>query len=324
MKLEEYNERLLQLDSQMEDLVRRRIRLTEIMEAARAESLEAADGFVAVDELNTKDIRVVYQGVPGAYSHQAMLQYFGKDVNGYCVPTFETAMKDVAEGRADYAVLPVENTTGGAVGDVLDLQMKYDCFAAAEVNLPIRHVLLGLPGTDLTEVKTVYSHPQGIAQCQTFLEIHKDWARVPRSNTAASAKQVAEDKDPTCVAIASELAGELYGLEVLERNIYTNASNTTRFVVISGRRVYARKAEKISICFECRHQTGNLYRLMAHLTVNGLNMTRIESRPVPGKNFEYRFFVEFEGNLSDPVVRHALAGIRRDAMVFRILGNMSV
>ncbi|MCD8053435.1 MAG: prephenate dehydratase [Lachnospiraceae bacterium] len=286
------------------------------------EQADDEHGFTSVPELAVRGVRVVFQGVEGAYSHQATRLFFGRDADMHCVPTFEGAVEEIDRGEAEYAVLPIENTTGGAVGDVLDLQMKYSCYTVAELDLPIRHVLLGLPDARLEEIDTVYSHPQGLLQCSDFLEKHREWGRIPMNNTAASAKRLVADGDPRHAAIASEMAGELYGLKVLAENIANQTTgNTTRFIIATGKKIYRQDAGKIRICFECRHATGVLYRLLSNFAFNGLNMTKIESRPIPGRNWEYRFFIDFEGNLDEPRVKTALAGIRREASLCKVLGN---
>ncbi|MCD8078148.1 MAG: bifunctional chorismate mutase/prephenate dehydratase, partial [Lachnospiraceae bacterium] len=208
------------------------------------------------------------------------------------------------------------------VGDVLDLQMKYSCYTVAELDLPIQHVLLGLPEARLEDINMVYSHPQGLLQCSDFLEKHRNWGQVPMNNTAASAKRLVADGDLRHAAIASEMAGELYGLKVLAENIANQTTgNTTRFIIATGKKIYRKDAGKIRICFECRHATGVLYRLLSNFAFNDLNMTKIESRPIPGRNWEYRFFIDFEGNLDEPRVKTALEGIRREASLCKVLGN---
>ena len=313
--------RIEELERQIQKSIEERARL--ICEAASRdpETGGIPDGFLPVDCLETQDARIVYQGVEGAYSHQALRKYFGKEAQAFSVHSFEAAASAVESGLADFGVLPVENTTGGSVGDVLDLQVKYGIKTVAELDIPIRHVLLGLPEAELSGIRTVYSHPQGLLQCSEFLEGHPDWNRVPFSNTAASAKKLVADGLADQAAIASELCGELYGLKILAEGIANDPGNTTRFHIVTRKHVFLRQAGKIRICFECRHETGVLYKLLSHITLQGLNMTKIESRPLPGRNFEYRFFIELEGSLLDPNVKYALSGIRREASRFFLLGN---
>ena len=279
------------------------------------------DGFEVVPALSLSGSRVVFQGVEGAYSQAAMQAYFGDDITSYHVKTWHDAMEEVKEGRADYAVLPIENSTAGIVSDIYDLLMEYDLVIAGEQVIRVDHVLLGLPGTSLKEIRTVVSHPQGLAQCREFLEAHPGWELVKEANTAAAAKKVSEAGDRQTAAIASRQAGELYGLSVLCTGICANERNVTRFIIVSARKVHTPAAGRVSICFELAHTTGSLYNMLSHIIYNGLNMTRIESRPIPGKTWEYRFFVDFEGNLKDSAVINALRGIRHEANMARILGN---
>jgi chorismate mutase/prephenate dehydratase len=208
------------------------------------------------------------------------------------------------------------------VGDVYDLLAKYDNYIVGEVQIPVSHALLTLPGATLEDIDTIYSHPQAIAQCGKFLNEHSDEIQVLEVyNTAVGAKRVADEGLINQAAIASSYAGKLYGLQSLIQPLNHNHANTTRFVVIGNRKVYCKKARKISICFEIAHESGSLYHLLSHIIFNHLNMTRIESRPVPGQHWEYCFFVDFEGNLQEPGVLNALTGISQEAVSFKILGN---
>ncbi|MGI6107403.1 MAG: bifunctional chorismate mutase/prephenate dehydratase [Lachnospiraceae bacterium] len=277
--------------------------------------------FTRVPKLPTEGKTVVFQGVEGAYSQAAMYQYFGRDVKNFHVPSFAKAMEAVSAGEADYAVLPIENSSAGQVGDVYDLLVRYSNAIVGEVYLPVRHCLLGLPGSSVETVKRVYSHPQGLMQCGMFLNSHPDWQQISQPNTAMAAKKVVEDGSPEEAAIASELAGELYGLTVLKEAVNDNPLNTTRFIIVSRQRQYTDAASKVSICFEIVHQVGSLYNTLSHIIYNNLNMNKIESRPIPDRPFEYRFFVDFEGNLSLPGVENALSGMRSEVRMLRILGN---
>ena len=278
-------------------------------------------GFCEVEELNRKGVRVVYQGVEGAYSHAAALKFFGEEVEIYHVPTWEDAMQEVEEGRAVYAVLPIENSSAGAVSDNYDLLVKYNNYIVGEVLLTVNHALLGLPGAELEEIRTVYSHPQALMQSSVYLNSNRKWRQVSVVNTAVAAKKVLEDQDRTQAAVASETAGRLYGLKVLKSGINHNKNNTTRFIVLANRPIYRKGAGKASICFELPHKSGSLYNMLGNFIFNNVNMVMIESRPIPGRNWEYRFFVDIEGSLGDAPVRNALMGIEKEAVNMRILGN---
>ncbi len=277
--------------------------------------------FIQVEDIERDNIRVVYQGVEGAYSHAAMLAYFGEDVNCFHVRTFRDAMEAIAEGSADYAVLPIENTSAGIVADNYDLLVNFENYIVGEQVIKAEHALVGLPGTELSEIKRVYSHEQALSQCEEFLSGHSNWEQIPYDNTATAAKKVAEEKDRTQAAVSSTFAAQYFGLEVLKEHINTHETNATRFLVITNQRIFRRDAKKISICFELPHERGSLYDILSHFIYNDLNMNKIESRPIPNMPWEYRFFIDFDGNLADSAVKNALRGIREEAINMKILGN---
>ncbi len=279
------------------------------------------EGFRVGDMVTTPETRVVYTGVPGAYAEAAMDGYFGAEISGFNVETFGDAMEAVHSGKAEYGVLPIENSSTGSVNDVYDLLSAYDNHIVGETMIKIEHALLGLPGSRMEDIRTVYSHPQGLMQCSRFLDGRREWQQVSLQNTAASAKRVLDDGDMTQAAIASKQAARNFGLTVLKEKLNDLDNNFTRFVIISHEKVFQEKADKISVCFEVPHESGTLYNILGHFIFNGLNMTRIESRPIQGKPWQYRFFVDFNGNLREQAVRNALHGIQSETEGFRILGN---
>ena len=282
---------------------------------------KADGGFKLVENLPTAGARIVYQGVEGAYSHEAALQVFGRDADVYNVPAWDDAMKEVAEGRAAYAVLPIENSSAGAVIDNYDLLLKYDNYIVAETEVSVNHALLGLPDAELSDIKTVISHPQALMQCSEFLKEHRDWKQIQAENTAGAAKRILADGDVTQAAIASPKAGEIYGLKILKPSINHNRTNTTRFIVLGKEPVYRLDARKVSVCFETPHVSGALYNMLGHFIYNHVNMLMILSRPILERNWEYRFFLDIEGSLSDGPVQNALLGLKSEAVFMRILGN---
>lgn len=278
-------------------------------------------GFHKVETIKTDGVRVVYQGVEGAYSHAATLQFFGMDADAYHVERFEDAMREVRDKRADYAVLPIENSSAGAVIDNYDLLVQYENYIVAETFVAASHALLGTPDATLSDVCTVFSHPQALMQSSIFLGQHRDWKQISLENTAVSAKKVSEEGDKAQAAVASEIAGRLYGLKVLKRAIQNNQGNTTRFIILSRDAVYRKDAGKVTISFELPHKSGTLYNILGNFIFNGVNMRKIESRPIPGRSWEYRFFIDIEGNLDDAGIKNALKGIAEEAQNMRILGN---
>ena len=277
--------------------------------------------FSPVDSLKKEGVTVVFQGVEGAYSYAAMNTFFGKNIKSFHVDTWKDAMEAIKNQEADFAVLPIENSTAGIVQDNYDLLTKYDHVIVGEQIIPCQHALVGFPGTSLAEIKNIYSHPQALMQCREFLESHKEWVTHEFGNTAAAAKKISEEGDKTQAAISSPYAAEFFGLSVLKENIYTNAGNSTRFIIVTKDKIYCRNAGKISVSYELPHESGSLYNSLSHFIYNGLNMTKIESRPIHGRNWEYRFFVDFEGNLSDSAVKNALRGLEAETQNFRIHGN---
>ena len=276
--------------------------------------------FIGVEELETDCARVVYQGAEGSYSQAAMRRFFGENVNAFHVETFRDAMSAIDEGSADFAVLPIENSTAGIVNEIYDLLVEFENYIVGEQVIPIEHCLLALPGTKMEEIKRVYSHPQSLMQSARYLAEH-DWQQISMQNNAFAALKVAKEKDKTQAAIASEYAGETYGLEILEKGINDSDSNSTRFIIVTNQKIFRKNANKISLCLEIPHESGSLYHILSHFIYNNLNMTKIESRPIPDRNWEYRFFIDFEGNLADSAVKNALRGLREEARSMKILGN---
>lgn len=278
-------------------------------------------GFVQVEQLPFTAHKVVYQGTEGAYSQLAMQAYFGEEIDSYHVETWRDAMEAIRKGEADYAVLPIENSSAGIVGENFDLLVEYDNCIVAEQTIKIEHALLGLQGTELSDITCVYSHPQALMQSVDFLNEHREWERVSMKNTAVAAKKVLEDNQKNQAAIASSVTAEIYGLEILKDHINYSDENSTRFIIVAGKQICLKDASKVSLCFEVSHESGSLYRMLSHFMFNNLNMVKIESRPIKDRSFEYRFFVDLEGNLQDGAVQNALKGLLEEALYVKVLGN---
>ena len=277
--------------------------------------------FIGVDKLDTEKARVVFQGADGAYSQAAMMQYFGDQISSFHVDTFRDAMIAIDEGSADFAVLPIENSTAGVVSEIYDLLAEFENYIVGEQVIKIEHCLMGLPGTKLSDIHTVCSHPQSLMQSARFLLEYPSWKQISMKNNAFAAKKVQKDGDKSQAAIASEYAAKLYGLEVLQKGINQSSSNSTRFIIVTNQKIFKKDAKKVSICFEVPHESGSLYHMLSHFIYNNLNMNKIESRPIEERNWEYRFFIDFDGNLGDSAVKNALRGLRDEARNMRILGN---
>lgn len=277
--------------------------------------------FIEMEDVPADQVRVVFQGADGAYSQAAMNAYFGEGILSFHVDTFRDAMCAIEEGRADYAVLPIENSTAGIVSEIYDMLVEFENYIVGEQIIKIEHCLLGTPGTKLSDIRTVYSHPQSLMQCARYLNEHPGWKQVGMQNNAYAAGKVAQEQDKSQAAVAGALAGSIYGLEILEQGIQQADNNSTRFIIVTNQKVFCRDARKISICFEIPHESGSLYHILSHFIYNGLNMTKIESRPIEDRNWEYRFFIDFEGNLADSAVKNALRGLREESRNLKILGN---
>ena len=277
--------------------------------------------FVEVDDIRKSPNRVVFQGIEGSYSQEAMFAFFGKDVKGFCVDTFKDAMSAIAEGAADYGVLPIENSSAGIVSENYDLLVEYENYIVGEQIIDINHCLLGLNEAREEDIKTVYSHPQALMQCAEYLDGHRKMEAISTNNTAMAARMIRDENDSTKAAIASINAAERYGLSVIKQGIQTSDGNSTRFMIVTNQKVYMKGADKVSICFEIPHRSGSLYHILSNFIYNNINMNKIESRPMKDRPWEYRFFIDFDGRLSDNGVRNALLGIREETTNMKILGN---
>ena len=266
-----------------------------------------------------------FQGTEGAYSQAAMEMYFGKDTNSFHVQTFRDAMEAIEEGSADFAVLPIENSSAGAVNEVYDLLVEFENYIVGEVVLPINHTLSGVKGTTLDQIERVYSHPQALMQSAKFLDAHRDWQQISVANTAVAAKkrywkikirerlQFAANMQRVCMDWKFWRRRSIIMI-IIPRVFQLSCTN---------QKIFLKDASKISICFEVSHESGTLYHLLSHFIYNNLSMTKIESRPVEGRTWEYRFFVDFEGNMADGAVKNAIRGLREESKSLKILGNYS-
>ena len=265
--------------------------------------------------------RVVYQGEPGCYSEEAAVGFFGPEVSSRGLAWFPDVFATLERGEADYAVLPVENSSTGSIRQVYDLLAQYNYYVVGECQVKGEHCLMALPGVALEDIHTVYSHEQGLMQCEKYLDEHRDWKRVPTLDTAGSAKQVAESGDRTAAAICSRRAAQIYGLHILAEGVNYNAMNHTRFVVVSPVLELRPGRNKISTVFRLPHQSGSLHEILTVFAVQGLNLLKIESRPIPGRGWEYLFFLDFTGDLAAPEMDGVLHELGQLAAEFRILGN---
>lgn len=274
----------------------------------------------------TAPLRVAYQGVEGAYSHLAAQRRYGGRPGGVLLTGYESfrqAVEAVRDGTADLALLPIENTTAGSINQTYDLLAEGDLRITGEVVSQIEHCLLVLPGVEVSELRTVLSHPQGLLQCEDFLRT-VPWVQ-PRVefDTAGAARKVREGNDRSVAAIASESAGRVFGLSVLERGIQSQQGNYTRFVEVSLEPAScpADAACKTSLLLILRHEPGALGEVLQRLGRRGINLTKLESRPILGSPFRYRFYLDIEGHAASAPVTAGLEDIRPLTEELRVLGT---
>ncbi|MFZ7132778.1 MAG: prephenate dehydratase [Eubacteriales bacterium] len=265
--------------------------------------------------------KIIYQGVPGSYSYEAMLKYFGDNITFEHKEFFGDVFKEVSLKKADYGVVPVENSTTGGVNEVFDLLSAYDqCFICGEICLEITHHLMSIKSTNLDNIKKVYSHPQALNQCKDYIRA-MNFEAIPASNTAASAKLIQEKNDPTFSAIGSLMAAKFYDLKILSSKINNYFNNITKFIVITHQMNYDKTANKISLILVTPHQPGALYEALGCFAKNKINILKLESRPIKDVPWQYSFFVDIEGNLQHPNIMQALEDLKKICPSYKILGN---
>lgn len=262
--------------------------------------------------------KCAYQGVDGGYGSMAAEKIFGESI--YNVKTFENVFEEVCDGKCEYGVIPLENSTTGSINDVVDLLSKYPVYIVGETIIKVEHNLLAVKGARVEDIKEVYSHEQGFFQCRDYLK-DKSWILTSTVNTAVGAKKVSEGKDATKAAIASSRAARLYDLEILEEGINSGKQNATRFVVISKTPVVDNSSTKSAVIFSVPHVSGSLVAALEIFAQNNVNLAKLESRPVIDRIGEYLFFAELEGNISDENMNKALNELRKYAKSYKYLGN---
>jgi prephenate dehydratase len=264
--------------------------------------------------------KVAFQGIAGAYSEEAIRQFFGPGVESIPCRTLDNVFPAVEGGDADYGMVPVENAVAGSVTRSYELLMERDLRIYAEAILHVRHMLLAVPGTTLDDLKRVRSHPQALAQCQRYLSRH-GLEPEPAFDTAGSARNLAANPEPGVAAIASALAAELYGLEILGSGVEDFPFNYTRFFVLALDDPPRAQRSKTSLVFSSRHQPGALYECLGEFATRGINLTKIESRPRLNRPWQYIFYLDFEGHWQDPECEAAIMGLLRRSSFVKLLGS---
>jgi chorismate mutase / prephenate dehydratase len=270
--------------------------------------------------------RVAFQGIEGAYSELAGRQYFAPSLDHTSfmgVPTLEQVINAVEDGDADFGLLPVENTSAGSINEVYDLLSCAQLSIVGEEVLRTEHCLLAMDEVPLVQIRQIYSHPQALAECMKFVSKLPNCQALPYADSAMAVKKVKDEKDPSLAAIASEEAGRVYGLKVLRRNIEDQQYNYTRFLILA-KRTYAidlRIPCKTSLIMATPHEEGSLLKALSLLHEYQINLSKLESRPIPGMPFQYLFYIDFEGNIADPRVAEALEKLRSATTSLKVLGS---
>ena len=270
--------------------------------------------------MRKEKVRVAYQGEPGAYSESAIYSYFGKPIEPVPCRSFADVFRMVEMNEVSYGVVPIENSIEGSVNAVYDLFLKYDLKVCGEVILKITHCLIANPGTKLNEIKVIYSHPQALGQCRTYLE-SLNCQLISTYDTAGSVKMIKEKGLRDAGAIASERAAEIYDMKILARGISDAPNNYTRFFVLSRDDAPPTGNDKTSVIFSTRHVPGALYEALGEFAKRKINLTKIESRPTKRRPWEYNFYLDFEGHRSERRCAEALEGLRSKAVFVKVLGS---
>jgi chorismate mutase/prephenate dehydratase len=265
-------------------------------------------------------VRVAFQGERGAYSESAVYTFFGASVDVKPCRDLAEVFENVDKQETQSGVVPVENSLEGSVNQTYDLFLTHDLKVCGEIILRISHCLIANPNTTLEAVKTVYSHPQALAQCRSFLE-RLGRELIPTYDTAGSVKMLKEKGLKDAAAVASERAAELYGMKILAREIEDNPANYTRFFVLSKEDSPMTGRDKTSIIFAAAHTPGSLYHALGEFAKRNINLAKIESRPTRQTPWEYNFYLDFEGHRTEENCAAALRALEKDAAFLKILGS---
>lgn len=265
---------------------------------------------------------IVCQGVEGAYSQIAVEKLFRQPSISY-VKQFEEVFEAIEKGVCRYGVLPLENSTAGSVNKVYDLMMKYNFTIVRSVRVKVSHCLLAKPGTKLEGIREIFSHEQAINQCGDFLKQHPDIRVTPCANTAMAAKMVAESERDDIAALSSHNCAHLYGLQTLANSVQDKGNNYTRFICISKTPEIFPGADRTSIMLTTPHAPGALYRIIARISSLGINLTKLESRPLPDQDFEFMFYFDLDVSVYSPALTHLIADLDGLCETFRYLGSYS-
>ncbi len=266
-------------------------------------------------------LKIGYQGVPGSYSEMGVIQYFGTNTMNIPYDNFREMIVDVDLKRIDFALLPIENSTTGAITRSLDLMKDYNVYMTGEEFVNVSHCLITFEGASFNDVKTIYSHPEALKQCDDFFDRHKQINKVAYLDTAKSVEYIIRLGDKTAGALASKRAAQLYNMQILAENIQDNKLNITRFAVISNQNNYSKDADTVSLYVVTSHTSGSLFQCIKVISENDINMLKIESRPIHDKPFSYGFYIDFEGQIKSEITLKVLEKLKNHCEYIKIIGN---
>ncbi len=350
MKLEDLRRKIDEADSKIVRLIAERIRIVEaiggekrkqgkqVEDAAREQVvLKNVRGVAREENVSQEDIESIYrqivtvsksvegmvvafQGEIGAYSEEAAFQFFGPSIQVKPCESLDDVFRAVEQGEVQFGVVPIENSLEGSISRVYDLLLDSSLMVCGETELRVVHCLIASPETRLDLIKRVYSHPQALGQCQAFLK-HLDCELIPTYDTAGSVKIIKEKGITDGAAIASTRAAEIYGMQIIAREIEDNPNNFTRFFILAKQDSPPSGNDKTSIVFSVKHRPGALYEFLKELTAGNINLTKIESRPTRQKPWEYNFYLDFEGHRQDKAAQKALDNLERTSLFVKVLGS---
>lgn len=267
------------------------------------------------------ELKFYFQGDHGAFSEEAGFQFFGNKAKGIPTKEFEDVVKNILKQKTSFGILPIENSTIGSIHSNYDLLLKYKVFIVGEINLIVKQHLISLKHTKLENIKKVISHPAALQQCQKFLKSLKNVEIELSYDTAGSVKFIKEKNLSHTAAISSEISARIYDMKILKRDIQDTNTNITRFIVISSKKIIPKMNPKTSIVFTLRNFPGALFRALSVFALRDIDLTKIESRPIPEKPFEYYFYLDFRGSLEDEKCKNALNNLKEISNFLKILGS---
>jgi prephenate dehydratase len=268
-----------------------------------------------------KHPRVAFQGERGAFSEEAAVKLLGEEISLIPRPTFEATFRAITDAAADYILAPIENSLAGSVHRSFDLLVDSRLHILAEVIIPIEHNLIAAPGVEFDQIAVVESHPVALAQCEQFFVTHPRLKRIATEDTAGSVRDVLRSGDRSRAAIASRRAAEIYGGRILQEHLEDNRENYTRFLLLSESDAVPENADKLSLVFQLAHRPGALYHSLEPFARRHVNLMKIESRPVHGSPWQYRFYLDLQASRHNPEVAAALEELEKRVVDLRILGS---